>query len=128
MKKIPERTPLNIVPFIDIMLVLLCIVLSISSFIAQGKIEVHLPASSSRSEPEKQVSLIVEADAQGVVFVDGNKLNEVSQLRELLASLDPKQHVQLRLDEQCAFAGFISIVDLLKERQHENFSIATKQA
>ncbi len=53
-----------IVPFIDIMLVLLCIVLSISSFIAQGKIEVHLPASSSRSEHEKQVSLIVEADAQ----------------------------------------------------------------
>ena len=44
MKKVPERSPLNIVPFIDIMLVLLCIVLSISTFIAQGKIEVKLPS------------------------------------------------------------------------------------
>ena len=59
MKLTPERTPLNIVPFIDIMLVLLCIVLSISSFIAQGKIEVKLPSSSSQAEPEKRQTYAV---------------------------------------------------------------------
>ena len=36
MIKIPKKEPLNIVPFIDIMLVLLAMVLSISTFIAKG--------------------------------------------------------------------------------------------
>lgn len=36
MIEIPKKEPLNIVPFIDIMLVLLAMVLSISTFIAKG--------------------------------------------------------------------------------------------
>ncbi|MEE9104639.1 biopolymer transporter ExbD, partial [Helicobacter pylori] len=43
MKSIRRGDGLNIVPFIDIMLVLLAIVLSVSTFIAQGKIKVNLP-------------------------------------------------------------------------------------
>ena len=38
MIEIPKKEPLNIVPFIDIMLVLLAMVLSISTFIAKGEI------------------------------------------------------------------------------------------
>ena len=110
MKLTPERTPLNIVPFIDIMLVLLCIVLSISSFIAQGKIEVKLPSSSSKAEPEKHVSIMLEANAQGEIYLDGT-LTSPSELKN-----------QLRLDEECDFAVFIAIIDALKELQHENFS------
>ena len=34
--EIPKKEPLNIVPFIDIMLVLLAMVLSVSTFIAKG--------------------------------------------------------------------------------------------
>ena len=51
-KLIPPKAPLNIVPFIDIMLVLLCIVLSVSTFIAQGSIKVTLPESSTQSSGE----------------------------------------------------------------------------
>ncbi len=127
MKLTPERTPLNIVPFIDIMLVLLCIVLSISSFIAQGKIEVKLPSSSSQAEPEKHVSIMLEANAQGEIYLDGT-LTSPSELKNQLALIKREQHVQLRLDEKCDFAVFIAIIDALKELQHENFSIATKQS
>ena len=38
--KLPKKDGLNIVPFIDIMLVLLAIVLSISTFIAHNSITV----------------------------------------------------------------------------------------
>lgn len=127
MKLTPESTPLNIVPFIDIMLVLLCIVLSISSFIAQGKIEVKLPSSSSKAEPEKHVSIMLEANAQGEIYLDGT-LTSPSELKNQLALIKREQHVQLRLDEECDFAVFIAIIDALKELQHENFSIATKQS
>ncbi len=127
MKLIPERSPLNLVPFIDIMLVLLCIVLSVSSFIAQGKIEVKLPASTSKAAAEDQVSLLLEVDASGQIFVDGKECPQ-DALQETLASVLKKEdHLQLRLDEKSEFAVFIGIIDVLKALQHENFSIATKR-
>ena len=42
-----KRDGLNIVPFIDIMLVLLAIVLSVSTFIAQSGIKVELANSKN---------------------------------------------------------------------------------
>lgn len=55
MIEIPKKEPLNIVPFIDIMLVLLAMVLSISTFIAKGEIQINLPQSeSSQASGEKE--------------------------------------------------------------------------
>lgn len=124
MNKLPERSGLNIVPFIDIMLVLLCIVLSISSFIAQGKIEVRLPSSSSTSKIEQPKSIMLEVDAKGVMYLEG-KEHDLKSLAAAIGQLPRNEHIQLRLDEKSQFAVFISIIDLLKEHQHENFSIAT---
>ncbi len=50
MIEIPKKEPLNIVPFIDIMLVLLAMVSSISTFIAKGEIKISLPASEAGAE------------------------------------------------------------------------------
>ncbi|XNZ27661.1 biopolymer transporter ExbD [Helicobacter pylori] len=55
MKSIRRGDGLNVVPFIDIMLVLLAIVLSVSTFIAQGKIKVSLPnAKNAEKIPAKR--------------------------------------------------------------------------
>ena len=83
MKKVPERSALNIVPFIDIMLVLLCIVLSISTFIAQGKIEVKLPSASSAAPLEQKPSVLVEVNKEGTLHLDGKALS-LSEFKEAL--------------------------------------------
>lgn len=51
--EIPKKEPLNIVPFIDIMLVLLAMVLSVSTFIAKGEIPIVLPESRSAQAPSR---------------------------------------------------------------------------
>lgn len=55
MIEIPKKEPLNIVPFIDIMLVLLAMVLSISTFIAKGEITVALPKSQTAGAPGSRI-------------------------------------------------------------------------
>lgn len=52
--KIARPDGLNIVPFIDIMLVLLAIVLSISTFIAQGKIAIDLPEANAAKPAQNE--------------------------------------------------------------------------
>ena len=64
MKKFDE---INIIPFIDIMLVLLAIVLVTASFISQGKIKVNVPKASSTvafKSDELAKLLTVTADKQ----------------------------------------------------------------
>ena len=126
MKKVPERSPLNIVPFIDIMLVLLCIVLSISTFIAQGKIEVKLPSASSSAPAEQKPSLLVEVNQAGTLHLDGQAL-PLEEFKAKLTDLPRSEHLQLRIDEQSQFGIFIGLINALKEQGHDNFSIATLQ-
>ena len=46
---------INVIPFIDIMLVLLTIVLTTSTFIARGAIQIELPKASKNQVDTNQV-------------------------------------------------------------------------
>ena len=68
--KIKRGEGLNIVPFIDIMLVLLAIVLSISTFIAQGHIPIQVPSSSHTQTPKDQKKLTISVDHANQLYLD----------------------------------------------------------
>lgn len=123
--KIKRGEGLNIVPFIDIMLVLLAIVLSVSTFIAQGKIEIDLPQADSaqKKNDDKKVSIVV--DANNTIYVD-DKPESIEELKELIKDTDSKTLIELRSDKDSKFETFVKIIDLLKENNHENFAISTK--
>ena len=123
--RLNKKDGLNIVPFIDIMLVLLAIVLSISTFIAQGKIAVDLPSASSTEqikEDEKKVSVIIDKDNK--FFIDDVEISD-TELKEKLNAVDTKTLVQLKSDKNAKFESFVKVIDILKEKGHENFAIQT---
>lgn len=126
MVKIPKNESLNIVPFIDIMLVLLAIVLSISTFIAQGKIQIELPEASSaqQQKDEKKVQILISKEDK--IYLEDKEIS-LEGLKEQLSTIDPKTLVELRSDKDARFEIFIQIIDILKGNSHENFSIATKK-
>ena len=127
MIEIPKKEPLNIVPFIDIMLVLLAMVLSISTFIAKGEIKINLPASKTASQAENvKAPLLVQVDAAGDFFRDGTRVS-FEELAEAIAGIPRDKPVLLRMDRESKFEHFIRVIDLLKEHQHVNFRIATER-
>ncbi|WP_149713416.1 TonB system transport protein ExbD [Campylobacter concisus] len=123
--RLNKKDGLNIVPFIDIMLVLLAIVLSISTFIAQGKIAVDLPSASSTEqikEDEKKVSVVIDKDNK--FFIDDAEISE-DELKDKLNAINTKTLVQLKSDKNAKFESFVKVIDILKEKGHENFAIQT---
>ena len=123
--RLNKKDGLNIVPFIDIMLVLLAIVLSISTFIAQGKIAVDLRSANSTEqikEDEKKVSVIIDKDNK--FFIDDVEVS-TDELKEKLNTIDTKTLVQLKSDKNAKFDSFVKVIDILKEKGHENFAIQT---
>jgi biopolymer transport protein ExbD len=129
MKLIPSRAPLNIVPFIDIMLVLLCMVLSVSTFIARGEIRVNLPDAQTQNKlTDAEASLkLLEIGENNEIFFDGRKVTRGELLQEI-NNLKADAHLELRIDEKADFGLFAAVLDQLREKRHENFSIATEKA
>ncbi len=124
---IPPRAPLNIVPFIDIMLVLLCMVLSVSTFIAQGHVKVNLPKAQTQSTGENhQKPALMEVGVDNLILLDGQEVLR-SDLNLALKTLPQDRHLELRIDERADFGIFISILDALRDLKHDNFSIATTE-
>ena len=127
MLKLPKNEGLNIIPFIDIMLVLLAIVLSLSSFIAHSKIELKLPVSeNSTSFNESQNKFFIVINERDEFFLNDEKVN-LDQLKNDILALDKDTMVALKSDKFAKFESFVKIIDLLKIKEHEKIQIITEK-
>jgi len=116
---------INVVPFIDIVLVLLVIVLATASFINKKSVKVDLPTASSKTVSEKK-AISISIDKEGKYFYEKTPLS-LENLQERLKKLDPKTDIiSLQTDQKTEFQKFVSIVDILKEKGFKNLSIITK--
>lgn len=124
--RLPKKDGLNVIPLIDVMLVLLAIVLSVSTFIAQGQIKVELPSSDQQSMPSDSPTILLSIDKEGSIFFD-NVPVDIATLKEKIFALDSKTLLKLEIDKSSKFETFVQVADILKEKGHENVSIATSQ-
>jgi biopolymer transport protein ExbD len=116
---------MNVVPFIDIVLVLLVIVLATATFVTNQTIKVDLPSASSKKSEERK-SIHIAVDKDGKYFYDKEALS-LELIEERLMKLDPKKDlVSLHMDKESAFQYFVSIIDILKTKGFDNISIITK--
>ena len=119
---------INMIPFIDIMLVLLAIVLTTATFVSQGLIEVNLPTAEQVSAPsEDEEPLEIAIDAQNQLFLAG-ELVTLEQLAEKLGTqAKPETLIVLRIDKAAVFEHFVKLIDLLKAKELSNLSIQAQQ-
>ncbi|CUU70848.1 TonB system transport protein ExbD [Campylobacter hyointestinalis] len=127
MVKLPKNEGLNIIPFIDIMLVLLAIVLSVSTFIAQGEIKINLPKSQSAASLSDEIKkLLITIDENNKFYLD-DKETSIDDIKSKFENLSLDTFVELKSDKNAKFESFIQIIDLLKLKNHDKFQIITEK-
>ncbi|PAF43491.1 TonB system transport protein ExbD [Helicobacter sp. 11S02629-2] len=127
--KIKRGDGLNIVPFIDIMLVLLAIVLSVSTFIAQGKIKVDVPnASDSKVVKENNKKLLIVINKDNQIYIDDKEVS-TKELESKLESLPKDEMVQFKGDKKSSYDNFVLVLNLLAKNGHDKdkFEIITEK-
>ncbi|MBU1927492.1 TonB system transport protein ExbD [bacterium] len=117
---------INVIPFIDIMLVLLVMVLTTATFIKQGIIPVDLPEAKTASKEKVEKEVTVYVNAKGEMFFEKEQV-DLKQLEEKLSSITKEQTVVLRSDKESKFQDFVSVMDILKRLKHEQLYIITKE-
>ncbi|MDR1889550.1 MAG: biopolymer transporter ExbD [Zoogloeaceae bacterium] len=105
---------MNMIPFIDIMLVLLTIVLTTSSFIASGRIPVNLPQAAASEPAPKAPEQTITLDAKGIIYYQDEAV-DAEQLKTRLAPLERETAFTLRADRAVELQHFIGVADVLKQ-------------
>ena len=118
---------INVIPFIDIMLVLLVMVLTTATFIKQGIIPVDLPqAKKTQKKEEKKKEVTIYIDKQGNIYLEKEKLSK-ENLKQKLSTISKKDTIILRSDKNSKFQDFVTVMNALKQLNLENLYIVTKE-
>jgi biopolymer transport protein TolR len=116
---------INMVPFIDIVLVLL-IIFMITAPILQSGIELDVPKTKSVKEINEQ-KVVVSIDKKQLVYLGNDPVNVHDLGARTKAQLKrPNEGVFLRCDETVPFGIFASVVDTLRQSGIANISIVTE--
>ena len=117
---------INMIPFIDIVLVLL-IIFMVTAPVIQSGIEVNVPETKVVRELAEE-RLVVSIDKDQLVYLQNSPVN-VNELGEKIRQklLDPtRQSVYLQADQVVPFQTFATVLDNLKSAGIENVSIVTQ--
>ncbi|MEA3330640.1 MAG: biopolymer transporter ExbD [Campylobacterota bacterium] len=107
---------INVVPFIDIMLVLLVIVLTTASFVQTGVIKLDLPTSSSETKEPPKKELKISIKKEGEIFFDKEQITQ-EEVEKRLLSHDKTTPIHLYCDKEAEFREFVFLLDILKKKQ-----------
>jgi len=103
---------MNVIPLVDVMLVLLTIVLTTSTFIAVGAMPVELPTTSTADNALLKTKTI-EIDCKGNLYLESRPVS-LTALQELLGPLERSMPILIRADKTIALQIFVDVMDVVK--------------
>ena len=116
---------INVIPLVDVMLVLLTIVLTTSTFIASGMINVSLPkASAEQKEILKNQTISIHKD--GTVYLNLSPMT-LDELREKMLRLDRETPMVVRADRDIRLQVFVDVLDVINNLGFRKVAIQTEK-
>ena len=104
-----EVNQINVIPLVDVMLVLLVIVLTTATFISTGQIPVNL-AKAKEAGDHKDVPVVVTLTANGELFLNDRPV-PADGLKNMLVAHPRESLVVVRADKVTLLERFVSVVD-----------------
>ena len=117
---------INMIPFIDVMLVLLTIVLMTSTFVASGIIPVELPKVVGKHEKAMKTGMI-EIDRKGDIYYQGKSVDLIS-LKSRLSDVPKDTPFLIRADRNIPLQNFVEVLDVVKTMGFRRVSLQTEEA
>ncbi len=120
-----ELNQINVIPLVDVMLVLLVIVLTTATFISTGQIPVDLAqADTTSASPSEPITITITSS--GEIFLDGAQLPQEAILSEL-QRFSPETLVLVRADRVIQLERFVDVVDDVRGAGLTKISLAVEQ-
>ena len=124
--KLKKYDSINVIPFIDVLLVLLAIVLLTSTFISKGIIPISLPNASNADnlKPDKEIIIVIQENGE---ILYENKVEILEEVEKMILLSSKETPVHINTDKNSKFESFVQVLDMLKKHNYSNVSIVTKK-
>ncbi len=103
---------INVIPLVDVMLVLLVIVLTTATFISTGQIPVNLAKAKAVGD-RKDVPVIITLTSEGNLFLNDHPVPN-GELETALLSHSRESAVVVRADKVTLLEKFVALVDEIR--------------
>jgi biopolymer transport protein ExbD len=116
---------INIIPFVDIVLVLLVIFMLTAATIVKASIKVELPKAASGGGKVETTLTFVRTKA-GDLLLNGEKLASVAagaQIVKQEAAKNPKLQAVISADKGVEYGSVVEIIDMVKQNGVSTFAL-----
>lgn len=119
---------INIVPFTDVLLVLLVIFMVTTPLIVQGQIKVKLPRARAAAKESALRPLVVTLSEQGRLFLGDQEvaLQDLPQFLVPALKARTDKQVVISADRGVTHGRVVAVMDLAKQAGAEKLAIATE--
>ncbi|HUN69154.1 MAG TPA: biopolymer transporter ExbD [Burkholderiales bacterium] len=120
-----DLAEINVVPLVDVMLVLLVIVLTTASFVSTGQIPVQL-AKAQHADTSQTAAVKVVLLADGGLTVNDRPVT-LTELPAAMASLPRSAQVAVWADKQIPLQRFVGAVDAIKGQGFDRIGLKVER-
>ena len=120
---------INIVPLVDVVLVLLIIFMATTAFVKESGLNMKLPAAkTSEVVPQENKDINVALTRDGGIFVDGKGTSEAAleALMRQRAAQNPETRVVIKGDENIEYKRVVRVMDMAKQTGLPKVALGTK--
>ncbi|AWB10729.1 biopolymer transport protein ExbD [Thermodesulfobium acidiphilum] len=122
-----EIAEINVVPLVDVVLVILIIFLVTATLIAQGAIPIDLPQAKTAviKEELKDIPLTIKSD--GTMFINEDKTDPklITETLRTLKANNPNIIIKIRADKNTQFGYVVKAIDACRAAGIERYNIET---
>lgn len=125
-----DEPQIDLVPLIDVILVLIIFFVVTTTFDARSTLQVQLPTASDQNNPQPPRSLSVLVNADGRYFINDQEVlrTDIESVKQTIAQLagdDREQTVLLRADARTPYQAVVTAQDALGQLGFRRIAIAT---
>lgn len=117
-----QSAEINIIPLLDVLLVLVAVLLLLTPFMAKS-INVDLPATTSGAVMTQDTAITFEIHADGSVWHEGTQVSDWSALQQ---SMRGATVARVFADKSAAFVAVTGVLDKLSANDIHNVQFAVR--
>ena len=122
---------MNLVPLIDVLLVIIIFLVVSATFSRTSELQINLPTAEANSPQDKPLVITVEVDAAGRYMVNGNAVQgaEVSTIASALtkAAGDGKEPtIVINADAKATHQSVVNVMEASRQANYTHITFATQ--
>ena len=125
----PPMAEINIIPLVDVVLVLLIIFMATTAFVKEAGLNMQLPAAkTTEAQPETTKDINVALTRDNKIYLDGQPSTEDTIQATMIARAkkNPETRVVVKGDERVEYRRIMRVIDMAKQAGLPKVALATQ--